>query len=296
MNKIPLSVVIITRNEASRISDCLKSVEWAAEIIVVDDGSADATLDIARAAGAKTFSRRMDIEGKHRNWAYDQASHEWVLSLDADERVTPQLRDEIAALLAEGPLCNGYAIPRRNFVGQYWAKYGGMYPSAQLRLFKKKEFRYDEKAEVHPQAYMKDPRGTLKNDIIHYTYRDFADMIAKLDRHTDLEARKWVRENRKVGMPSTVRKMIDRFCKQYFTKKGRKDGVIGLFLAVNSAMYQFLTYVKVWEIRKGLVTPDGVPAQPIPGAPAEVSRRHPEARRAEGSRPWDSSPPAGGSE
>ncbi len=273
MSKTIVSVVVITRNEATRIVDCLKSVEWAAEIIVVDDGSTDGTQQLAQAHGAKVLSRRMDIEGRHRNWAYDQASHEWILSLDADERVTPSLRDEIQSLLAEGALCNGYAIPRRNHVGQYWAKHGGMYPSAQLRLFKKKEFRYDEKAEVHPQAYMKDPRGTLKHDIMHYTYRDFADAIAKLDRHTDLEAKKWVRENRKAGMPTTLRKMIDRFCKQYFQRKGYKDGVVGLFLAVNSGMYQFLTAVKVWEIRKGLVDADGVPRQPIPGAPVEAGKK-----------------------
>ena len=248
--KTPVSVVIIAKNEAGRIRECLESVRWAEEIILVDDHSTDETVRIAHEYTDKVFQRAMDIEGKHRNFAYGLASKEWVFSLDADERVTPELREEIAALLAHGADCNGYTVPRRNFVGKVWAQYGGMYPSAQLRLFRKGEFRYDEQAEVHPQAYMKDPRGQLKSDILHYTYRDFTDAIAKLDRQTDLEARKWFRERRKVGLFSILRKMIDRFWRQYFGKKGYKDGVIGLFLAVNAGMYQFLSYAKYWELRK----------------------------------------------
>ncbi len=248
--KIPLSVVVITKNESNRIADCLKSVDWAKEIIVLDDFSKDNTVEIARRFTDRVYQRTMDIEGRHRNYAYSLATFEWVLSLDADERVTPELRDEIIALFRDGPSCNGYTIPRKNFMGDIWVRYGGMYPSAQLRLFRKGEFRYDEQAEVHPQAYMKDPRGALKNDILHYTYRDFTDAIAKLDRQTDLEAKKWFRERRRVGVLGTLRKMVDRFCRVYFSKQGHKDGVIGLFLAVNSGMYQFLSFAKYWEMKK----------------------------------------------
>lgn len=242
--------MVITKNEETRLRDCLRSVDWAAEIIVVDDHSTDGTVALAKEFTDKVFVRAMDIEGKHRNYAYSLVSQPWVLSLDADERVTPELRDEIIALLAGNPNCNGYAIPRKNFVGNYWAKYGGMYPSAQLRLFRKGVFKYDELAEVHPQAYMLDPRGNLKNDILHYTYRDFTDAIAKLDRQTDLEAMKWFREKRKVGVFGTVRKMADRFWRAYIKKEGYKDGVVGLFLAVNSGMYQFLSFAKYWEMKK----------------------------------------------
>ncbi len=244
-----LSVVVITKNEGSRLADCLKSVAWADDIVVVDDNSTDDTREVARAGGARVFERAMDIEGKHRNYAYSLAKNEWVLSLDADERATPELKAELAETLKD-PKCNGYTIPRRNFMGNVWVKHGGMYPSAQLRLFKKGEFKYDEKAEVHPQAYMKDPRGALKSDILHYTYRDFTDAIAKMDRQTDLEARKWFREDRKVGTFSILRKTVDRFWRAYISKKGYKDGVIGLFLAVNSGMYQFLSYAKHWELKR----------------------------------------------
>ncbi len=248
--KAKLSIVIIAKNEESRLKECLESASWADELIVVDDNSTDKTVEIAKSFGARVVTRQMDFEGRHRNFAYALATHEWVYSLDADERFTPELRDEIVELLKKGPDCNGYTNPRKNFIGSYWVRYGGMYPAAQVKLFKKSEFKYDEFAEVHPQAFMKYPKGDLKSDLIHYTYRDFTDAIAKLDRQTDLEARKWFREKRKVGMFSVIRKMIDRFYRAYFKKQGHKDGVIGLFLAVNSGMYQFLSYAKYWEMKK----------------------------------------------
>ncbi|OGW83988.1 MAG: hypothetical protein A3C47_01255 [Omnitrophica bacterium RIFCSPHIGHO2_02_FULL_51_18] len=248
---IKLSVVVIAKNEESRIRECLQSVaDWADEIIVLDDYSADKTSEIAKQFTPRVYQRAMDVEGKHRNYAYGLAKNEWVLSLDADERATPELRGEIGSLLNNNPSCNGYTIPRRNFMGNVWVRYGGMYPSAQLKLFRKDKFKYDELAEVHPQAYMPDPRGALESDILHYTYRDFTDAISKLDRQTDLEAKKWFRENRKVGVFSILRKMVDRFWRAYFSKQGRKDGVIGLFLAVNSGMYQFLSFAKYWELKK----------------------------------------------
>ena len=204
--KTACSVVVITKNEALRIRDCLKSVEWADDIVVVDDFSSDETVPIAREFTPRVYQRAMDIEGKHRNYAYGLAKHEWILSLDADERVTAELRDEIQALLKSGPESNGYTVPRKNFMGNTWVRYGGMYPAAQCRFFRKHKFRYDEQAEVHPQAYMPGPSGLLKGDILHYTYRDFTDAVAKLDRQTDLEAKKWFREKRKVGVFSILRK------------------------------------------------------------------------------------------
>lgn len=251
--KIPCSVVVITKNEESRLRECLQTAAWADEIIVVDDDSTDRTIEVAKEFTDRVYSRKMDAEGRHRNYAYGLARNEWVFSLDADERITPELRDEIIALLGPGgkAACNGYTVPRKNFLGSVWLRHGGQYPSAQMKLFRRDEFRYKEEDEVHPQAFMKDPRGSLKSDLVHFTYRDFSDVIAKLDRQTDLEARKWFRENRKASLGLTLYKAVDRFWRSYFKKKGHKDGVIGLFLAVNAGMYQFLTYLKLRELRQG---------------------------------------------
>ena len=255
MDRAALTVVIITKNEESRVRRSLDSVTWADEILVVDDCSTDRTVALVKEYTDKVVQRKMEREGHHRNYAYSLAKNEWVLSLDADEVVTPELRDEIITLLKTNPQALGYSIPRKNHVGNYWARFGGQYPSAQLRLFKKNSFRYDEDAEVHPPVtfYQKGEWGRLKGDILHYTYRDFTDAIAKLDRQTDLEVRKWVREKRKVSVLSMIRKSIDRFWRAYFSKQGYKDGVVGLFLAVNSGMYQFLTFVKYWETKKNAV-------------------------------------------
>ena len=162
-----LTVVIITKNEEARLLSCLESVSWADEIVVFDDESTDMTRQIAEGFGARVIKRRMDVEGRHRNFGYAQAKNDWVLSLDADERVTAELRDEIIALLKNGPDTTGYNIPRRNYIGEYWVRYGGWYPSAQMKLFRKDKFKWEE-VEVHPRAFLQGVAGFLKNDIINY--------------------------------------------------------------------------------------------------------------------------------
>ncbi|MCU0652509.1 MAG: glycosyltransferase family 2 protein [Candidatus Omnitrophica bacterium] len=134
---IPLSVVVLTKNEQACIAECLDSVKgWAAEIIVVDDESSDQTLEIVRRYTDKVFTKKMDVEGRHRNWAYAQANNTWVLSLDADEKVTPELKKEIACAIQQVNFA-AFSIPLRNYISNYWVKYGGWYPASKVRLFKK---------------------------------------------------------------------------------------------------------------------------------------------------------------
>ncbi|MFH1441844.1 MAG: glycosyltransferase family 2 protein [Candidatus Omnitrophota bacterium] len=245
--KVPLSVVVLTKNEASRIEKCLDSVKWADEIIVVDDLSSDNTIEITQKYTDKIFSKRMDIEGSHRNWAYSQAKNQWVLSLDADEIVTPELKDEITAVLKNNPLKNGFTIPRRNYIGKYWVKYGGWYPSPQLKLFKKDKFRYEE-AAVHPRAFMDNPCGHLKTDLIHFSYRDLEDFYRKLNNQTSYEAQKWFNQNKPMRIGRFLWRSYDRFMRIYFTKKAYKDGFIGFLIAYNAALYQFMSYLKYREL------------------------------------------------
>ncbi len=252
--KASLSVVILAKNEESRIRDCLQSVQWADERLVVDDESQDNTVALARSLGARVLERKMDIEGRHRNWAYAQASHEWVLSLDADERVSPELAQEIQDLLANPAAAfETYAIPRRNYFKDRWIRYGGWYPSAQMKLFKKSVFRWEE-TTVHPRAISDRPWGTLTSDLIHFSYRDRDDFLVKLQRHTTLEAQKWVADGRRMSLAKALWRTVDRFVRSYILKQGYRDGRLGFFLARMAGTYQWLSYRKFIQLKRDALT------------------------------------------
>lgn len=246
-----LSVVTIAKNEEANIAGCINSTKgWADEHIVIDDFSTDRTAEIARANGAVVFQRHMDIEGVHRNWAYGKARNEWVLSLDADEEVTPELKDEISRAIQSDEYVV-YNMPLRTYIGDYWVRHGGWYPGRKDRLFKKAEFKYEE-AGVHPRVFYNGKCGRLNSDIIHKGYEDFAELFRGLNNQTTLEARKWFNEKRKIGACLMLWKATDRFFRAYIGKKGHKDGLVGFIVAMNGALYQIFSYAKYWEmIRKG---------------------------------------------
>jgi glycosyltransferase involved in cell wall biosynthesis len=245
---VPLSVLVITKNEEKRLPECLDSVRWAGELIVLDDESTDRTLDVARGYGAKILQRKMDIEGRHRNYGYSQAKYEWVLSIDADERVTPELSDEIIALLKTNPALNGYTMPRKNYMGKLWIQRGGWYPSRQLKLFRRDHFKYEE-SEVHPRAFLDTACGHLNGDLIHYSYRDIADFTAKQNKQTTLEVKKWFHDGRKMTARKGLWRAVDRFYRSYFGKKGKDDGMLGFIMAIFGGFYQFLSYSKYWHLK-----------------------------------------------
>jgi len=248
--KIPLSVVVITKNEQDNIEKCLKSVYgWADEIIIVDDLSTDKTVELTQQFTDKIFEKRMDIEGTHRNWAYSQAKNEWVLSLDADEIVTEELKQEISQTLATNTKFNAFSIPLRNFIGDYWVRYSGWYPAGKLRLFKKSKFHYEE-VEVHPRVFLDGETGHLTKDIIHKGYPDFEHFLASLNRQTTLEARKWINTNRKMSFGKAFWRTIDRFFRSLFGKKAYKDGFIGFMIAYFASLYQIISYAKYWQMKR----------------------------------------------
>ncbi|MDP8252780.1 MAG: glycosyltransferase family 2 protein [Candidatus Kaelpia aquatica] len=247
---IALSVVIITKNEEKNIKECIESVRgWADEIVIVDDNSSDRTRDMASEYTDKILVRKMDIEGRHRNWAYQQAKNEWVLSLDADERVTEELKQEIEEFLKSSPQAVACSIPRRNYIGSYWVKYGGWYPSPQLKMFFKDRFKWEE-SHVHPIAFVDGDTAPLKSDIIHYSYRDITDFINKLNNQTTLEVQKWVDQGKEIKSSRFLRRSIDRFLRSYFRKQGFKDGFYGFVLAYFASLYQFLSLIKYKELKR----------------------------------------------
>lgn len=243
-----ISVVVLTKDEERNITACLESVYgWADEIIVIDDESSDRTCDIAQKYGCRIIKRKMDVEGAHRNFAYAQAKNRWVLSLDADERATPELKEEITKILSADPSENGFTIPRRNFIGTYWVKYGGWYPSPQLKFFRRDKFRYEE-VGVHPRAFMDDPCGHLKADIIHYSYKNLEDFLNKLNNQTTREAEKWFQQNKPMRLGRFLWRSLDRFTRTYVGRKGYKDGFIGFTIAYFAGLYQFISYLKYREL------------------------------------------------
>ena len=242
-----LSVVTIAHNEERNIVECIGSTKlWADEHIVVDDFSTDRTVELARSNGAVVFQRKMDIEGVHRNWAYQKARNEWVLSLDADEMVTEELKIEISRAI-NSPDFNAYSIPLRTYIGNHWVQYGGWYPAGKLRLFKKSKFKYEE-AGVHPRIILEGNCGHLTTDIIHKGYEDFSELFKGLNNQTTLEAKKWIDDKRKMSMGIALWKAMDRFFRAYVRKKGYKDGVVGFVVALNGALYQIFSYAKYWEL------------------------------------------------
>ncbi len=248
--KVPLSVVVITKNEEANIAECCESVfKWTDEIVIVDDESRDRTVEIAKKYTDRILYRRMDNEGKHRNWAYAQARNEWVLSLDADEKVSDELRTEIASAIQNNQF-QAYSIPLKNYIGPYWVQHSGWYPAGKLRLFMKSRFRYEE-VEVHPRVYVDGETGHLTRDIIHKGYPDFEHFLASLNRQTTLEAKKWIHTGRKMSLGQAVWRTMDRFPRSFIGKKGYKDGFIGFMVAFFASLYQIMSYAKYWEMTVG---------------------------------------------
>jgi glycosyltransferase involved in cell wall biosynthesis len=250
MKKAPVSIVIIAKNEERRLEECLKSVEWAAEIILIDDQSTDRTVEIAKRVTDKIFHRAMDIEGRQRNFGYDKATQPWVLSLDCDERVTPELAEEIrkVAESSNDPHVV-YAIPIKTFIGKRWIKGAGYYPASKARFFRKGQFKYEE-ARVHPRVIYQGTCGFFKGDILHYSCENLEQWIGKFNRETTLEADKWIQDGRKVSMANSLRKTFDRFFKNYFLKGGTKDGFTGFLMSVFHGLYQLFAYAKYKEMKE----------------------------------------------
>ncbi len=249
MDKIPLTVAVITKNEEANIADCLSSVrDWADEIVIVDDESTDQTVEIAKQYTDKIFHRKMDNEGRHRNWAYAQAKNEWVLSLDADESVTQELKEEISKTLSNTEF-NSFSIPLRNYIGSYWVQHSGWYPAGKLRLFMKSRFKYEE-VGVHPRVFVDGTTGHLTKDIVHKGYPDFEHFLASLNRQTTLEAQKWIETNRHMSLGRAIWRTMDRFPRSFIRKKGYKDGFIGFMIGFFASLYQVMSYAKYWQMKK----------------------------------------------
>jgi glycosyltransferase involved in cell wall biosynthesis len=243
----PLSVILITRNEESNIRDCLASVAFAREIVVVDSGSTDATVALARQAGARVLvTPDWPGFGAQKNRALELATQPWVFSLDADERVTPHLRDEILAVLARGQdLPEAWSVPRRSsFCGQYMA-HSGWYPDRVTRLFRRGAARFSDDL-VHERLVTRGGPGKLQGDLLHGTYPDLESMLEKLNRYSSAWAESMFRKGERSSLAGAMLRGGWAFFRTYILRSGWRDGRMGLVLAVSIAEGTYYKYLKLW--------------------------------------------------
>lgn len=241
-----LSVVVITLNEEDRIRECLASVAWADEIVVVDAGSEDKTVTLAREFTDHVMIRAWDGFAAQKNFGIAHATGEWVLSLDADELVEPALRDEIAAVLANPGAQAGFRIARRNMMWGRFIRHGGLYPDWQLRLFRRGHGRFVERA-VHESVTVDGPVGRLTTALVHHSYRDVSDFLRRADRYSTLAAEEWARSGQPFRPHQLLTAPLGRFLSMYVLHRGFLDGWRGFLLAVLYAYYVFVRSAKIWE-------------------------------------------------
>ncbi len=228
-----LSVIVITHNAERDIEACLQSVAFADEIIVVDSFSSDATVDVCRRCTDCVFQRAWEGYGQQKNFAIEQARGDWILSVDADERVPSALREEILRTVQRPDACAAYTMPRKNFFWGRWMAHGGFYPDEQLRLFRRGQARFNEQA-VHERLIVEGSIGALESPLEHYPVRDFADFAQRQIRYGWLSAQSR-QPPRRIGWFAFVARPAFDFFFRYVVRGGFLDGVPGLvYCAVRS--------------------------------------------------------------
>ncbi len=264
-----LSVTIVTLNEERNIARALRSVPFADEVVVVDSGSRDRTREIAAALGARVIEERWRGYAAQKNFAAEQAAYTWILSIDADEEVGPELAAEILRLKGEEPAADGYAFPRlARYLGK-WIRHSGWYPDRKVRLYRKDRARWTGDY-VHESVRVEGAVAQLHGDLLHYTCDSLAEHYRTLDRYTTLAARELRARGRSVGALQLVLSPAWTFVKSYVLQRGFLDGAAGLTIARMAAIYTFRKYSKAREgdwrestVSEGTVN-EGNDANPAP--------------------------------
>lgn len=243
----PLTVTIITRDESANLPDALESVAWADEIVVVDAQSGDDTAAIARRFTPRVIVRDWPGYVAQKNFAAEQACHDWILSLDADERVTPALAEEVRRVLAAPPGEAGFRVPRASFYLGRWIRSTDWYPDFQLRLYDRRRARWEGRY-VHESVKADGPVGTLRGELLHYPYRDIAHHVQTIDRYTTLAARQAAERGARASVADLVVRPPLAFLRNYVLRLGLRDGQAGLVVSLLNSYYVFLKFAKLWEL------------------------------------------------
>ncbi|TMH67817.1 MAG: glycosyltransferase family 2 protein [Betaproteobacteria bacterium] len=243
--KLPLSLVVITRDAAADIADCVASASFAADVLVVDSGSRDDTVELARRSGARVIEREWTGFGPQKQFATTEAANDWVLCIDADERVSPELAASIAALFAAGsPRACAYAIARRNRFLGCWLAHGEGYPDWTIRLFDRRRAHWSDDV-VHERVIANGPVKRLAGDLMHASAESLDAYIAKQNRYTSLQAAALHANGSKAGAMHLALSPLARFVRFYVLKLGFLDGAAGFAHISIGAFASFLKYAKL---------------------------------------------------
>ncbi|MEQ1575029.1 MAG: glycosyltransferase family 2 protein [Vicinamibacterales bacterium] len=244
-----VSVTIISLNEADHIGSAIESAAWADEVIVVDSGSTDRTVDIARAAGATVVCRAWPGYVEQKNHAASLAAHDWIFSLDADERITPSLASEIRQLLAQEPSRRGYRVPRVTFHLGRWMRTTDFYPDFQTRLYDRRAARWRGR-HVHESVAVDGESGQLTNELEHRSYRDLSDHLDRINHYSTLAARQMHESGRRAGPLDLLLHPPAAFIRNYLLRRGFLDGTAGLLISLVNSYSVFLKFAKLWEMQR----------------------------------------------
>src|SRR4051812_43080868 len=245
---VPVSAVLITRNAAATLDACLESLSFADEIVVVDSGSSDATVEIAQRRGARVVQKEWLGFGRQKQFAVEQARHDWGLCLDADERVSPELAASIGRAL-EAPASPVYPLPRRHRLPRPRLAHGEGYPDWSPRLFNRMNARWSDDL-VHEKVLYAVTPGTLEGDLMHDSADDLATYLDRQNRYTTLAARQAYELGRSAGVLQLLFSPVVRFFKFYILRAGFLDGLPGLVHISIGCMNSYLKYAKLIELRK----------------------------------------------
>jgi glycosyltransferase involved in cell wall biosynthesis len=244
-----VTVTIITLDEAEHIAAAIDSARWADEVLVVDCGSTDGTVDIARGKGAVVLCRDWSGYIDQKNFAAERASNDWIFSLDADERITPALASEIRALLAAEPPMRGYRLPRVTYHLGRWVRTTDFYPDYQTRLYDRRAARWRGKY-VHESVGVDGPLGRLRNELEHYSFRNLRDQLDRINHYTTLAARQMHESGRRSGPLHLLVHPPAAFLRNYVLRRGVLDGTAGLTISLMNAYSVFLKFAKLWEMER----------------------------------------------
>jgi len=244
--RLPLSVIITTYNEEVHVSECVDSVLWADEVLLVDSYSTDDTLKLARQKPIRVLERKYYGSAAQKNWALDRVEHDWVLILDADERITEPLAREILTLLIAGPAALGYYIRRQNYLIDSPIRHSGWSTDKVIRLFHRGHGRYPNR-RVHADLTIAGETPVLQERMIHYTFRTLDQFMEKVARYAEWGAAQGFREGKRAGFAEVGLRPLWRFIRAYFLQLGFLDGMQGLLVCGLQSFGVFLKYAQLWE-------------------------------------------------